>query len=154
MKILRYFFGLLFVISLFSCEKDTTKSDSDPINVLFSDANFEALIREAITIPDGDITNEDLLLLTELSGPERNISTISGIEYCLNLEHLDLSKNNISDIAKLSDLAKLKNIYLQNNFAIIDISALENLTSLENLFLTHNLIQDISPITGLNKLKF
>ena len=122
------------------------------IIVTFPDANFEALIRESLNIPIGDIMNTDLITINTLSGSDKGITNISGIEYCTNLENLYLEKNSISEISALSSLIKLKILKLYNNFAIINISVLENLIDLEQLFLTGNLITDLTPISGLNNL--
>ena len=83
----RRIFAVLFIILfIFSCEKSPTSSD--PITVTFPDANFEALIRETLSKPTGDIMNTDLAIITQLHGINRGISDICGIEYCINLEDL------------------------------------------------------------------
>ena len=56
--------------------------------VQFNDPNLEAAVREAIGKPDGVITMPDLQGITKLEAPDNNISDITGIERCVNLESL------------------------------------------------------------------
>ncbi|EKS8444446.1 leucine-rich repeat domain-containing protein [Listeria monocytogenes] len=68
-----------------------------------------------------------------------------------NLEVLDLSGNQISDITPLSNLTNLSSLYLNNN-QISDISPLSNLTDLVDLTLQGNQISDISSLSNLTDL--
>lgn len=122
--------------------------------VTFPDANFEALIRETLNKPTGDITSDDLESITELQGWFKNIVNISGIEYCTNLESLDLFASLITDLSTLSGLTNLISIDLGEN-TISDVNALSGLINLNTLRLSYNLITDISPLNdlvGLNVL--
>jgi hypothetical protein len=86
--------------------------------VTFADPNMEAAIREAIGKAIGPICRSDLEGLTSLSASERNISDLTGLEYCTNLTELDLRYNEISDISPLVQNAGLgegDTIYLQGN---------------------------------------
>ena len=58
--------------------------------VVFPDANLEGAIREAIAKPDGPIYTCDLKGCTVLGAASRNISDLTGLEYCTNLTNLDL----------------------------------------------------------------
>lgn len=127
---IRRLFTILFIILfIFSCKK--TPISSEPIIVTFPDTNFETLIREVLDKPTGDILNTDLVPIKELIGNERGIADISGVEYCTNLEKLELKKNTISDISMLSSLTKLKILNLFNNFQVTDINSIYSLTNLE-----------------------
>jgi internalin A len=123
-----------------------------PIVVTFPDAKFEELIRESLVKPTGDITNTDLRTIIFLNGDERDITNITGIEYCTNLEQLNLKSNAITDIAMLSSLVKLWYINLHNNYEITNINALASLTDLKYLTIDNSLIDDISPLVGLTNL--
>ncbi|MCG8332150.1 MAG: leucine-rich repeat domain-containing protein, partial [Chitinophagales bacterium] len=68
-----------------------------------------------------------------------------------NLQSLDLSDNNISDISFLEKLSNLQSLYLNDN-NISDISFLEKLPSLQTLWLYENVISDISSIKYLKNL--
>ena len=142
--------------------------------VTFPDPNLEAAVREAIGKPTEDIYCSDLAELKELRAMNRNISDISGLEYCVNLERLDLGVNQISDISALSNLTNLTQLYLTTNqireiaplsnlrslrtlfldwnWQIADISYLSNLTNLTGLYLESNQINDISPLSNLGNL--
>jgi len=123
------------------------------------DPNLEALIRETIGKPEGDITDADLQGITSLNSrhgyntpDEEKIADLTGLEYCTNLQELRLSYNHIIDISVLAGLLKLQLLLLDNN-QIIDISALADLTNLQLLWLAKNQITDISALAGLLKLQ-
>lgn len=100
MKFLRLIIIMSTLLLLCSC-KESTSTNSEVETITFNDASFEQLIREALEIPTGDITDSDMAALTELLGTALNIVDITGIEYCINLVYLDLSDNQITDISKL-----------------------------------------------------
>lgn len=121
--------------------------------VVFSDPNLEAVIRENIGKSEGIIYTADLNGLCSLEAKEKNISNIAGLEYCNNLEYLNLISNQISDVSPLSELSKLKTLYLDQNNQIYDISPLAGLTNLEDLSLFVNKVTNVSPLAGLMKLR-
>jgi len=124
------------------------------IVVTFPDSNFEALIRQTLGKPSGDITDADLATITTLRGRYKDITNITGIEYCVNITFLDLYNNGqISDISQLSGLTKLVELYLGQN-DITDISALTNMFNLEVLQINNNNINDISLISGFQNLTY
>ncbi len=153
MYVTRRIFTILFIILfIFSCKKTPTNSEpAEPVVVTFPDANFEALIRDVLNKPDGNILTTDLLTITQLIGDEKNIIDITGIENCSNLDTLDLAQNTISDISLLSTLTKLTNLDIGNN-PIIDISALSNLTNLTLLYIYGTEVTDISALSNLTNL--
>lgn len=69
--------------------------------VFFPDANLEAAIRNAISKSSGDIHQADLAGLTTLNAGNKGISNLTGLESCTSLSSLDLSYNEIADIAPL-----------------------------------------------------
>jgi len=73
------------------------------IEVIFVDAHLEASIREAIDIPEGPIYSKDLERLTSLNAPGRNITYLTGLEYCTGLRELLLQENKISNVSPLVD---------------------------------------------------
>ena len=103
----------------------------------------------------GEVLNEvtiaDLESLTVLNASRKNIESIDGLEYAVNLTNLDLNYNNISDISKIGRLVKLKNLDLSDN-KISDITSLSNLTEVNYLTLDVNRISDISPLKNLNNI--
>ena len=59
-------------------------------------------IRDALDKPAGSITVGDMQSLEILDARLKNISSISGLQYAVNLKTLDLSTNSISDISPLA----------------------------------------------------
>lgn len=68
---------------------------------LIKDPRLEEAIRESLEEPPEFITIPDLEGLTQLNAAGRNIKYLDGLEYAINLESLDLSDNDITDIAPL-----------------------------------------------------
>ncbi len=102
MDTIRRIFTFLFIILfILSCKKSPTGSDT--IVVTFPDANFEALIRDTLDKPTGDIFDTDLVAITEMIGNDLSIINLTGVEYCINLVYLELSQNQITDIGPLID---------------------------------------------------
>lgn len=130
-------------------------SVSGPFEVTFPDPNLEAAIREAIDKPQGPIYTSDLESLTTLGffAEDRGISNITGLEYCINLQILDLWDNNITDLSPLAGLTKLRMLAVPGN-NISDITPLAGLTNLEELYLARNNISDLSPLAGLTNLEW
>jgi len=125
--------------------------------ITFDDAKLKEAVHEELEIPrDQEITSEDLKDLTVLDVPgwgvPKVVKDLSGLEYCSNLEELDLSGNSIVDISPLASLTNLQRLGLVGN-EIADISPLASLTNLQNLVLTRNSITDISPLASLTNLQ-
>jgi internalin A len=116
------------------------------------DANLEAAIRETLGIPTDPLTNVDMASLTLFSAPEKGITDLSGLEYCVNLTNLYLGDNDISDISPLSGLTNLMTLDIYEN-NIANISPLTGLIKLESLWLDSNNITDITTLAGLTNLR-
>ncbi len=119
--------------------------------VIFPDPNLEAAIREAISKSEGTIYISDLEGLASLDASERDITDLTGLEYCVNLERLWLYRNQISDVSPLASLTDLTGVELNWN-QIRDISPLALLTNVIVLNMAHNQISDISPLGSLANL--
>lgn len=131
----------------------------------FKDAAFEKAIRDSISKPEGDITSEDMAGIEKLSLqgivgigiPHLDLRDFSGIEFCVNLKHLNLSYTNkdssfVLDISFLSSLKNLRTLHLKSG-SVVDIRPLSELTNLTNLFLDLNMgVTDISPLSSLTEL--
>ncbi len=128
-----------------------------PETVAFPDENLEAVIRDALDKPEGDITLAELAELTMLSARYQGITDLSGIEYCTNLTWLELSRNQIRDVSPLASLTNLTMLQLNNmGFPnkIDDISPLSSLTNLTYLSLRSNEISVISSLASLTNLQW
>jgi len=92
--------------------------------------------------------------LFELDLSEMGLSNseIAPLKHMKNLEVLDLSRNQISDLSPLSGLTSLKVLFLYDNKRVSDLSPLSKLTNLTNLSIYDNRISDLSPLSGLTNL--
>jgi len=141
-KCLFLFIVLVMVFSLSAC---------GPKVVTFPDPNVEAAIREAIGKPEGPIYASELEGITSLYLSGRNITDLTGLEYCVNLTKINLSSSQMSDISQLASLTNITVLYLLAN-QISDVSPLASLTNLTSLSLADNQISDISPLASLTNL--
>ena len=118
------------------------------------DPLLRAVIEKTLNKVSGEpISQADMATLTytEPKSWSIGISDLTGIEFAINLTHLDLSDNSISDISSLANLTKLTHLSLRGN-SVSDISPLAGLTNLEWLVLNNNTISDISDVGGLISL--
>jgi|GEM_PF-4809490 len=125
------------------------KTEDEEEVVIFADDDLKSVIKTALSLSGDTILNTDLCGLEYLNANTKNISDLTGIEYCTALAVLYLNSNQISDISPLAYLTNLSELYLQSN-TIDDISVLEGLTELYRLELQNNQITDITPL--LNNL--
>jgi Leucine-rich repeat (LRR) protein len=119
---------------------------------LITDNNLDATIRDTLDLLLGErITTDHLANLATLSASYRNITNLSGLEYCVNLVEADLSNNEISDISPVIFLDNLVSLNMQSN-QISQIPAACTFSSLVNLNLSGNQISDISPLASILNL--
>jgi hypothetical protein len=127
-----------------------------PCPSIFTDLNLEAVVRDKLGLEESvKVTEEHLLLLTELDASGSGVYSLGGLENATNLEYLFLSINSVTDMSPLSALTKLKVLDISSNsrYYELDISALAGLTDLTELFLSENYITDISALADLTKLE-
>lgn len=167
---------VLMIISLL------TSCTEKPEIVVFNDAILESKIREAMNIPEGDITLEDAEAVTvlelsidwDLNKPDNEkIQDISALQYFKNLELLDIQFHAITDISPLAGLTKIHSLGIGGN-RIKDISVLSNLKNLrflsifnceasdysslkdleflQTLFISYSTFKDLSVLTNLKDL--
>ncbi|MPN31066.1 hypothetical protein SDC9_178539 [bioreactor metagenome] len=70
-----------------------------------------------------------------------NITDISAVANCTELEYLELFSNRIADVSPLSALTQLKHLNICNN-RITDASPLYSLQNLERLWIANNPLSD------------
>jgi Leucine-rich repeat (LRR) protein len=139
--------GLLLALLL------STSSVAQSVSI--PDAGLEAALREALAKPTGDITQADLAGLTILDASVREIQSIEGLEFAVNLEELNLSRNPSFSVTPLAGLPlrilNLANVgpYTSDDYPVCgqigepyepnltpgvnDLAALANIQSLEVL---------------------
>ncbi|HDP34688.1 MAG TPA: leucine-rich repeat domain-containing protein [Candidatus Hydrogenedentes bacterium] len=120
-----------------------TVSACSPI-VIIPDKALESAIRAEIRKPLSIfLTKRDLSGVRKLNASELNISNLEGLQFCVNINHLNLTNNSIRDISQIGSLTKLVRLHLGNN-KIMDIEAIAGLLALEYLDLSGdtNVISD------------
>jgi Leucine Rich repeats (2 copies) len=83
--------------------------------VSIPDPGLNAAIREALQKPNGPLTEQDLLSLTDLDANSRNISSLQGLEAAHNLTGLDLRSNHLANLSFPNGLTKLTFLDLSFN---------------------------------------
>ena len=121
------------------------------------DANLRAVVekilREEIGLPkDISLEKEHMTLLVNIIADNRNIRSLQGLEFAINLEELDVYKNQIQDIRPLSNLPELRRLVLWHN-QVSDISPLASITTLTDLNISRNPISDLRPVSKLIELR-
>ncbi len=136
--------GLVFAFTMLA---PVAKAENDDV-VSIPDENLEAAIRDAIEKPEGDILPEDMESLSVLIITGAGVENLTGLEYALNLEELNLRTNQVSDLSPLEGLISLRDLNVDTN-QISDLSPLEGLINLQRLRLGNNQISDISLLGNL-----
>ncbi len=122
------------------------------MSVTFPDKNLEAAVRTTLGKRVGEeITVLELSQLTGLDASRWGITDLTGIEYCVSLDNLNLRENRVGDISALSFLTELDELNLHQN-KVSDISALSSLTNLTRLHLLENEISDVAALSSLTNL--
>ena len=110
--------------------------------VVFNDPVLEASVREALGVPEGDISAETARQLDWLDAsmpgdtPDSDkIHDISALRWFTGLYGLRMDNNAIEDIWPLADLNNLHELWLLDN-PITDLTPLAGLTNLEKLGFT------------------
>ena len=127
--------------------------EPDSLSIVFTDANLEDVVRQALDRLQGRLTPEDVASLTRISASGKTIHSLAGLEHFTALKKLDLKDNQIADITPLATLAEVDSLALQDN-QIVDVTPLTGLTGLSWLELGNNLIEDVAPLvanTGLGE---
>ncbi|MEM5768013.1 MAG: hypothetical protein AAGU32_06960, partial [Bacillota bacterium] len=158
--------AVIMAVSLAACGAPAveTTSPSAPAEtpgvVTFADPVLEAMVREAMGKPEGDITTADAEAVTELKlgiewqqqiPEETQIKDLSGLEHFTNLKNLELSFHAVTDITPLAGLTKLESLSLGGN-PVADIAPLSGLTNLGFLTLFNCQAKDYTPLASLVKL--
>ena len=169
-KILLALLALLLLASSVACDRQTSTEQLPTLTptvtattsiVTFADPALEAMVRDVMGKPSGDISVTEAETVTSLNlsfaewqkyvSDKEPISSIAGLESFTNLESLDLSGNAITDLAPLSSLTNLKALIL-TDCAAEDYTPLASLTNLRVLLLDHSTIADPTPLLALSNL--
>lgn len=143
-----------FSLALCVCAAALLAPTAYAVNVTFADPALEAAVRTRLSPPIPaiqPITDANMSTLTHLSAVGLGITDLSGLEYAVNLQQLDLSGNQITSIAPLSSLTRIRSLGAGSN-RIVDISPLQGMTDLNWLALYDNDIESSAPVAGLVNL--
>src|SRR5262245_47002372 len=83
--------------------------------VFIPDAGLNAATREALQKPNGPLTEQDLLSLTDLNANGRSVSSLEGLGAARNLTVLNLQSNHLTTLSLPSELTKLSVLDLSFN---------------------------------------
>ena len=123
--------------------------------VHISDTNLRAAIAEELgKSPNAPITVEDMQRFDRLRGRDKGIQDLTGLEFATNLEDLDISDNEISDLSPIAGLTDLVLIAMSRNHDISDFSPLKNLKNLEWITFVETQVSDISVFRELTNLRY
>ena len=130
-----------------------TQPDAIPGRLVdIPDPNLRALLEEALGTKA--IRPSAMETLTALNAKERNISDLTGLQFAVNLEELNISGNPISDFSPLSGCVNLVRLFMWgHNPPKTDLSPLANLTKLEILEVQEFKSDDLSFLTRLTNLR-
>jgi len=127
---------------------------SKAISEVFPDENLAKAV--AIILNNNEdtsfvVTQTQLEAINTLNVEGREIRSLEGLEYLINLKHLDASFNQITNLYPISNLDKLEYVNLKHNI-ISDMEPLIGLTQLFYLNLEGNQIQNIGLLSEMKSL--
>jgi hypothetical protein len=143
--------AIVVAILVFAALLGLPANSAHAATVVIPDPRLEALVREALATPSGDITDTDMLGLTNLTAYGDGIADLTGLEYATNLTWLEIVDNEITTITPLAGLTDLQTLDLSGN-QIADITPVAGLTSLTWLKLADNQVSGITAVAGLTNL--
>lgn len=121
--------------------------------VSFADDSLEAVIRDLVEKPTGQLMRSDIAGLTVLVGNARGITSLEGIDQVWNLEVGYLPWNRITDLAPLAPLSKFRFLDISSN-GLSNISPVASMDHVQILILDDNPLEDISSIADMGGLHF
>ena len=126
-------------------------------NIIFEDPSLEIHVRFWLKKPVEKLDNTDLLSMDSLTSYRiiaGHVTSLNGIENCMNLKYLGMSLSRITDLSPMANLKSLVKLQIDQNHNISDISPLAGLTQLEWINMEVNNISDITPLTNLTKMTY
>ena len=108
------------------------RAPGPPLPVELPDPALEAIVRQTLGKSEGQLTQNDLLLLTRLGAANEGIASLKGLEKAENLVRLDLANNHIQDLSPLVTLHCLERLNLSGN-SDLDDSQISHLADLRRV---------------------
>ena len=118
------------------------------------DPNLRAAIAEALgKNPNAPITVEEMGRLEGFGAVNRGVQDLTGLQFAINLEWLEVGYNQFSDLSPLAGLTNLRTLSFPRS-NVSDLSPLAGLTNLDNLWFNAGAkVSDLSPLAGLINLR-
>ncbi len=110
--------------------------------VVIPDPGLNAAIRQALQKPNGPLSDQDLLGVTNLNASGRSISSIQGLDAAHNLLLVDLNSNLLTNFVLAGGLTNLITLELFNNH-LTNLTLPPDLTKLDTLLLDGNPLQTL-----------
>ncbi len=133
---------IIFTLRDKSSAKVTIIQSANNNTISISDTNFRNyLIREFDLDSDGEISNHEASLISEINCSKLSINSLNGVEHFINISTLNCSHNNLTsiDLSKNKLLTSLNLSY--NELKTVDIS---NLTKVTDLSCNYNPLEIIN----------
>lgn len=144
-------------------EASASAAAETPEVVVFTDDTLEALVREAMGKPEGDITIAEAEAVEGFNfrvedpgnGSAPRIKDISALQYFKNLKSLDLSYHTIEDLSPLAGMKNLEALYIFEARSVKNFSALAELTNMLDLIISADTFSDadIQYLAGMTNIE-
>ena len=143
----------MYLLYIITAVLGITASAQDLEVIHIPDKYLEQAIRDEINISETTpLTSENMKMLTQLKVNDHAITNITGLEYAINLEILNLSNNpKLNDIRPITNLTKLRWLAFAGT-QIQDLKPLAGLINLETLYFWVTPVSDLKPLTALTNL--
>lgn len=140
------FAGAILFSGLFFCV--TTHAQDISIQDTFPDDTFRSYILENFDFnSDGLLFTDEINAITHIGVSDYGINSLDGIEVFSNLQNLDCSFNNLSEL-DISNNQELTHLYCSDNYIVnLDVS---NNKKLAYLSCGYNQIQNLNISSNLN----
>lgn len=122
------------------------------VEISFNDEKLEAIVRETLDMPEGQLTYYDLDKLRVLDLTDLDISDLSGIEFATNLEEL-IVNYPVDNVTAIEDLTQLKKLVIKRG-GLKSIEFVQSLSQLKYLDISYNEIESITPILSFDQLEY
>lgn len=143
---------LICILSIGTAGQAMAYTTVDSDNSLIKDPALEEGLKLILNIPVGEsLKSTDLKQLRVVDLSNAGIQNLSGLEQAVNLTHLRLYGNEITDLTPLEHLTELREIDVRNNY-ITSIQPLAGLQQLGRLYISNNSISSIDVVREFPKL--
>lgn len=119
--------------------------------IKFEDESLYLAVQEELGLKR-EIYQSDIERLTSLSISWLFVGSLEGLQHAINLEHLFIGYNDISDLTPIKDLKKLRTLDV-TGLNIKDTSVIAGLTNLTELNISHATLPNLTFLKSLPNIK-